>query len=148
MQNLDPQDLFSIFEQGDEEIYKEHNVTEVLKNPYVLMGMVLRGIDNFRLMDLMYQRNFPEEYKKVAPRIKLKYYDNLYGYLTRIKWDSTEDVFKVGNSYDLAETHNGLSVLLSYYEFIEHYEKCAVIKKCLDRLYDAQAELIDDSFID
>ena len=143
MQNLDPKSLFGIFEQGDEEIYEEHGATEVLKNPYVLMGMVLRGLENFELMDIMYKRNFPEEYKEHKHKIKLKYYTNLYGYLNRIRWDESEDVYKVGTSYDLAETHYGLSKLLTYFEKVEYYENCATIKKCIDRLYDAQVELID-----
>ena len=142
MQNLDPQGLFDIFEKGDEEIYEEHNALEVLKNPYVLMGMVLRGIENFKLMDMMYARNYPEEYKKHQHTIKRKYYDKLYEYLNRIRWDNSEDVFKVGSSYDLAETHNGLSDMLKYYEKYEVYENCAIIKRCLDKLYDLQADLI------
>ena len=36
MQPLNPHTLFSIFEKGDEEIYKEHNMEELLDNPFVL----------------------------------------------------------------------------------------------------------------
>ena len=42
MQPLDKNTLFSIFEVGDEEIYKEHGVEDQLNNPFVLMGMVLK----------------------------------------------------------------------------------------------------------
>ena len=51
MQPVDPHKLFSLFEKGDEEVYKEHGVEEALKNPYVLMGMVLEGMENYQLMD-------------------------------------------------------------------------------------------------
>lgn len=142
MHNLDPQEIFSLFEKGDEEIYEEHSVTEVLKNPYVLMGMVLRGIENYKMMDMMYERNYPERYERVRSKLKLTYYDRLYEYLNRIKWDDTEEVYKVGSSYDLAQTHNGLSDMLRYYERLEIYEKCAIIKRCLDRLYELQVDLI------
>ena len=54
MQKLDPHTLFSIFEQGDEEVYKEHGELEVLKNPFVLMNMVMRGLENYQLMCIMY----------------------------------------------------------------------------------------------
>ena len=70
MQPLDKDTLFSIFEQGDEEVYIEHGVKDVLDNPFVLMGMILRGLENFELMDMMYNRNFPEEYKNVKTIIK------------------------------------------------------------------------------
>ena len=84
MQELNPDSLFSIFEAGDEEVYKENNVGYLLKNPYVLIGMVVRGIDNYKLMDIIYTRNYPKVYKLHRSKVKLKYYTNLYSYLTRI----------------------------------------------------------------
>ena len=74
MNKLDPHTLFSIFEQGDEEIYKEHNVLGVLDNPYVLIGMVVTGVENFALIDGMYLLRYEEKYAKVRDGIKYKYY--------------------------------------------------------------------------
>ena len=79
MKQIDKDTLFSIFEQGDEEVYMEHGVKDVLDNPFVLMGMILRGLENFELMDMMYKRNYPEEYENVKNLIKYKYY-NKYNY--------------------------------------------------------------------
>ncbi len=45
MNRLDPNTLFNIFEQGDEEVYKEHGVEEAQDNPYVLINMVVRGLE-------------------------------------------------------------------------------------------------------
>ena len=143
MQNLDPNNLFSIFEQGDEQVYQEHNLEEVLKNPYVLMGMVLRGLENFKLMDLMYMRNYPEEYKVRRNYIKFKYYSKLFTYLERIKWTKEEEVYTISNSYDLAETSQGLNEMLYYFEKLECYEKCAIVKKCLDKLYNFDLERLE-----
>ena len=50
MQPLDPHTLFSIFEQGDEDIYKEHGLEDTLNNPFVLTGMVLRGVENYHII--------------------------------------------------------------------------------------------------
>ena len=36
MHKLDPHTLFSIFEKGDEEVYKENQMEGLLDNPYVL----------------------------------------------------------------------------------------------------------------
>ena len=65
MQKLDPHTLFSIFEQGDEEVYREHNVEDVLKNPYVLIGMVVTGVENFYFMDKLYALKHKEDYGRV-----------------------------------------------------------------------------------
>lgn len=132
MQQLDPHTLFSIFEQGDEAVYKEHGMEDVLNNPYVLIGMVVRGLENYSIMDMMYMRSYPEQYKAVRNTVKLKYYNNLYNYLTRIKLDSFETRYTVGETYDSQDVLFGLGTLLYYFEELEMYEKCAVVKKYMD----------------
>lgn len=143
MQPIDPNTLFSIFEQGDEEIYKEHGVEEHLQNPFVLMGMVLRGIDNFHMMDMMYMRQYPSHYKKVRNITKYKYFNKLYSYLLRIDSNSFEDIYKIGETFDTKQTKNGLDILRVYYERLEEYEKCAVIKKYIDLLLSYGKQTMD-----
>ena len=134
MQRLDPHTLFSIFENGDEEIYKEHGIEDTLNNPYVLIGMVVRGIENYQLMDLMYMRQYPKEYKNVRELTKYKYYTKLYSYLTRIDSTKFETIHRIGETFDKEAVNSSLATLLVYYELIEEYEKCAVIKRYMDLL--------------
>ena len=136
MQQLDPHTLFSIFEQGDEAVYKENGVEEVLSNPYVLMGMVIRGLENYQIMDNMYLRSYPEQYKEVRSIVKLKYYNGLYQYLTRVNLDTFNPKYTIGESYDSQDVLFGLDTMLHYYEELEMYEKCAVIKKFMDLVRD------------
>lgn len=141
MQPLDRNTLFSIFEQGDEEIYREHGMEDTLNNPFVLMGMVVNGLQNFDLMDVMYRRNYPQEYDRVKDTIKRKYFDKLYGYLCRIDYDSFEEKHTIGESYNSGDTYVGLEMLRVYYEVLEEYEKCAVVKKYLELLVDKVVSL-------
>ena len=129
MQSLNPHTLFSIFEQGDEEVYKEHGIEDALKNPYVLMGMVMRGVENYFLMDIMYLRQYPEQYKNVRATVKAKYFTNLYNYLTRIDSTKFETFYKIGESFEKDEVSLALDTLRLYFEEVEEYEKCAVIKR-------------------
>ena len=138
---MDPHTLFSIFEQGDEEVYIEHGVKDVLDNPFVLMGMILRGLENFELMDMMYSRNFPEEYKNVKTIIKYKYYNKLYKYLRRIDSSSFKDEYTIGEAFDSGNVYKALDDLRTYYETIEEYEKCAVIKNFRELLIDKVVSL-------
>ena len=131
---LDKNTLFSIFEQGDEEIYKEHNVTGVLDNPYVLMGMVIRGLENWNIMDIMYKRTYPEEYAKVRGSIKVKYMSKLVSYLERIDSTKFESIYTIGESFESKNVIMALHNLLMYFENIEYYEKCAIIKNYIDLL--------------
>ena len=132
MQPIDPHTLFSIFEQGDEEVYKENGVEEVLSNPYVLIGMVIKGLENYQIMDNMYLRSYPEQYKEVRDTVKLKYYNGLYQYLTRVEVDTFTSTYSIGESYDSQDVLFGLDTMLYYYEGLEMYEKCVVIKKFMD----------------
>ena len=134
MQPLDPHTLFSIFEQGDEEIYQEHGITDVLNNPYVLMGMVVRGMENYHMIDMVYNKRYPDEYKAIKDTIKSKYYNKLYGYLTRIDSSKFETIYSIGNSFDINEVHTSLFELLKYFEQKEEYEKCQIVKNFFDLL--------------
>lgn len=134
MHKLDPYTLFSIFEKGDEEIYKEHGMEEQLKNPYVLMGMVLKGLENYQLMASMYTRNFPEEFKNNRAYIQKKYYTRLYQYLTRINSSKFDELYTIGESFEVERVNGGLTHLMYYFETIEEYERCAIIKKYIDHL--------------
>ena len=134
MQSLDPHTLFYIFEQGDEQVYEEHGLEDTLNNPYVLMGMVLQGLENFTLMDIMYTRHYGENYKRVKSAIKYKYYNKLYGYLERIDSKNFDSIHKIGESFDRQAVNIALGTLIVHFEFLEEYEKCAVIKRYMDHL--------------
>ena len=136
MQPIDPHTLFSIFEQGDEQVYEENGVQGALNNPYVLMGMVLRGLENYSIMDMMYKKRYPEQYNEVRDTIKYKYYSKLYKYLSRIQLDKLEDIYKIGESYNSESVFISLEGLKMFFQDIEQYEKCAVIKNYQDLLID------------
>lgn len=134
MNNLDPHTLFSIFEQGDEQIYREHGIEGTLNNPYVLISMCARGLENYNIMDQMYMRQYPQQYKNSRKLIQFKYFNKLYTYLQRVKVGQLHSVYKIGSSYEVDNVITSLTMLLFYFERIEHYEKCAIIKKITDKL--------------
>lgn len=136
MQPIDPHTLFSIFEQGDEQVYEENGVQDALNNPYVLMGMVLKGLENYSIMDMMYKKRYPEQYNEVRDTIKYKYYNRLFKYLSRIELNKLEDIYKIGESYNSESVFISLEGLKMFFQDIEQYEKCAVIKKYQDLLLD------------
>tara|TARA_R110000772_G_scaffold165153_1_gene276463 strand:+ start:534 stop:965 length:432 start_codon:yes stop_codon:yes gene_type:complete len=142
LHKLNPHTLFSIFEQGDEEIYKEHNAEDVLNNPYVLIGMVVTGVDNFHLLDKMYLLKHQEDYSRVRENVKLKYYNRLFRYLKRIEVKSVMDVYDIGLDYDIDASLECLNDMLYFYERLEVYEKCAIVMQFTDLLYGKKLEAI------
>lgn len=142
MHKLNPHTLFSIFEQGDEEIYKEHNAEDVLNNPYVLIGMVVTGVDNFHLLDKMYLLKHQEDYSRVRENVKLKFYNRLFRHLKRIEVESVRDVYDIGLDYDIDASLECLNDMLYFYERLEMYEKCAIVMQFTDLLYGKKLEAI------
>jgi|TARA_R100000030_G_scaffold100089_2_gene92389 hypothetical protein len=139
---LDPYTLFSIFEQGDEEIYKENNVEDVLKNPYVLIGMVVTGVENYHYINKMYSLKHPEHYKRVKGKIKYKYYNKLYNYLNRVSPLQLDIVYKIGDDFEIDRSLKSIYDLLFYFQDIEDYNKCKIIKEYADLLMDRKLETL------
>jgi len=131
---LDPHTLFSIFEKGDEEVYRENNVEDLLDNPYVLIGMVVTGVENFYMIDKMYTLKHEEEYGRVRDKIKLKYFTKLCGYLDRVTPLEMEVAYSIGADYELDRALDAMNELLFFFEDIEMYEKCVKIKEYIDLL--------------
>ena len=134
MHKLDPHTLFSIFEKGDEEVYRENNVEDLLDNPYVLIGMVVTGVENFYMIDKMYTLKHEEEYGRVRDKIKLKYFTKLCGYLDRVTPLEMEVAYSIGADYELDRALDAMNELLFFFEDIEMYEKCVKIKEYTDLL--------------
>ena len=136
MQSIDPNTLFSIFEKGDEEVYKEHGVGDVLNNPFVLMGTILNGMENYHLMDILYSRKYKDNYMAVRSRVKYKYFIRMYNYLCRLDSKKFDEKYKIAKSFEFNAVLSALTTLLKFFESIEHYEKCGVIKNYIDLLID------------
>lgn len=142
MHKLDPHTLFSIFEKGDEEVYRENKMEGVLNNPYVLIGMVVNGVENYYYIDEIYTNKEPERYARVKDSIKYKYFNKVYNYLARLSLDNIQEKYGIGTDYELDRSINALNELLFYYEDIEEYEKCALIFQYTDLLYSKKLQTL------
>ena len=107
---------------------------ELLDNPYVLMGMVLRGIENYHTMDIMHLKHFGKTYKDVRSTVRNQFYNKLFGYLDRIDDSKFETKYTIAQSFEKTDVFHGLNVLLMYFEKREEYEKCVTIKRYQDLL--------------
>ena len=129
MKKLNSDDLFNIFSIGDEEIYKEHNIEDMMDNTFILFGMVVRGVENYFIIDKMYDSRYQERYDSVRENIKLKYFNGLVNYLERIKVLQSDTVMDIEDEFGLQAIKYALEELLEFYKELEMYEKCAIIFK-------------------
>jgi hypothetical protein len=129
MKKLNSNDLFNIFSIGDEEIYKEHKIEDMMDNTFILFGMVVRGVENYFIIDKMYASRFQERYDSVRENIKLKYYNGLVNYLERIKALQSDTVLFLEDEFGSQAIKYALEEMLEFYKELEMYEKCAIIFK-------------------
>lgn len=129
MKKLNSDDLFNIFSIGDEEIYKEHKIEDMMDNTFILFGMVVRGVENYFIIDKMYASRFQERYDSVRENIKLKYYNGLVNYLERIEALQSDTVLFLEDEFGSQAIKYALEEMLEFYKELEMYEKCAIIFK-------------------
>jgi hypothetical protein len=129
MKKLNSDDLFNIFSIGDEEIFKEYSIEGLMDNSFVLFGMVIRGVENYFIIDKMYASRYQERYDSVRENIKLKYFNGLVNYLERIEVLQSDTVMDLEDEFGLQAIKYALEEMLEFYKELEMYEKCAIIFK-------------------
>lgn len=132
MKPIDSNNLFDIFSQGDEQVYQEHGVTEILDNSFVLFGMVVRGVENYYIIDQLYQTKYKEQYDSVRESIKMKYLMQLMNYLGRITEIPSDTVHIIQDEFGEQSIHYALHEMIDFFEKVEYYEQCAKLKKYCD----------------
>lgn len=135
MKKLNSNDLFDIFSQGDEAVYRENHVEGILDNSFVLFGMVVRGVENYFIIDKIYSNRYGKDYDSMSDSIKLKYFNGLLGYLERINLSQSDTVLELVNEFGPQAIKYALEEMLEFYEEKEYYEKCAIIFRFYDLFF-------------
>ena len=104
--------------------------------------MVVTGVENFTLIDGMYLLKYEEKYARVRESIKYKYYVKLFGYLQRLENSNIEEVYTIGEDYELSRSIDALLDLQIYFQELENYEKCKVISRFSDLLIGKQLQTL------
>lgn len=131
MKKLDSKSLFNIFDAGDEEVYEQHGVYGILDNSFVLLGMVIRGVDNFYLIDQMYANKYKNEYTDMRESLKLTYFTKLMKYLVRIDNIPLDTVSMLEDEFGIQAIRYSLNEMVQTFEQDEQYELCSIILKYL-----------------
>lgn len=129
MKKLNTNQLFDIFLIGDEEIYKEHQAEDVLDNSFILFGTVVKGVENYYIIDQLYQKKYGEQYDSVRDSIKLKYFIGLVRYLERIEEIQEDTLHIIEDEFGLQAIDYALQEMLDLFIEVEHYEKCIILSK-------------------
>jgi len=129
MKKIDKATLFNIFEVGDEEVYKENGVEDLLHNTYILFGMTVKGVENYFIMEQMYQNRYGETFSTVKDSIKLKYFTGLMRYLERIDLSQSDTLYDLKDLFGEQSIDYALKEMIDFFEEVEMYENCALLMK-------------------
>lgn len=127
MKKLNNKQLFDIFSQGDEQVYADNGVQEIFDTPFTLLGTVVRGVENYLTIDMIYTYKLAHEYTSVSEPIKLKYFNTLVNYLDRIDITQSDTLIQAIDELGYDQVHQALTTLLTFYESNELYEQCIII---------------------
>jgi hypothetical protein len=132
MKGMNLDNIFEVFNQGDEQVYEQAGMKFLMKDDTVLLNTVVRGIESFWKLDDIYTNKFPDQYETVRERVKVKYFNKMYKYLTRINLKKLEPFFDTVGDLGYGTVENSLQEYMEHFIELEQYEKCAKIKKVLD----------------
>lgn len=103
-------------------------------NDQVLLRNAVVGAEKYDLLDSIYFRTYGDNYRKISVNVKNNYFNKLYKYVEKIDLNQVEELSKVVVELDKKIVFSNLTKILLYFQNLEEYEKCAVIKKVLDLL--------------
>ena len=129
---IDPNKLFNIFQKDDIEIYKEHNAEKEADNPSVVLGMFVRGIENYFILNQIQTEQYGAQYTRIKHKIKHRYFLQLLLNLQRIDLSVHPSIEKHAKDHNYRKILYCLDSMRVYFEDREDYEYCAIIKKYLD----------------
>lgn len=126
--------IFNLFEKMDEEVLLEEGSSDLLNEDSVLLGIVVKGVENYNYIDEIYLNRYGDKYAKLAEGIKYRYFDKLFSYLDKIKLNKLEVLLDLIELIGLNIVCRSLEELIQFFQLLEEYEKCAKIKKVKDIL--------------
>jgi len=129
VKKLNADELFGIFSANDEEVYKENGMEDILHETYMLFGMAIKGVENYYIMEQMYQNRYGESFSNVRESIKLKYFTGLMKYLQRIDVSQSETLYELKDLFGEPSIEYAIKEMVDFFVKLEMYENCALLMK-------------------
>ena len=130
---MDINNIFSVFAADDDEVFRnEDNVEELLDNEFIKVGTLIRGMENYILLDKMYSFKHGNQYESVKEKIKRKYYLGLVQNLPRPEELQSKTLYDLVDEFGKSTINNSLSELIDYFVELEDFDSCITLKSYLD----------------
>ena len=133
MKKLNSDELFDIFSQQDDLVLGDNGMQEEIDNDFITFGTIIVGMRNYDILDHMYRYRYEKQYDSMKDQLKLKYFNGLIRYASRIDELRPDTVDDLIQEFGKQEIVGMLTQLLRFYEKLEVYENCAIIFKLLQK---------------
>lgn len=133
MKKLNSDELFDIFSQQDDLVLGDSGMHDDVDNDFITFGTIIVGMRNYDILDQIYRHRYQKHYDSVSEQLKLKYFNGLIRYASRIDTLQPDTVNDLIDEFGSREIVYMLQQLLHFYENIELYENCAIIFKLLQK---------------
>ena len=133
MKKLNSDELFDIFSQQDDHVFADNGMHDDIDNDFITFGTIIVGMRNYDILDHMYRYRYEKQYDSMKDQLKLKYFNGLIRYASRIDELRPDTVDDLIQEFGKQEIVGMLTQLLRFYEKLEVYENCAIIFKLLQK---------------
>ena len=131
MKKINVDTIFKVFDQDDRSIYLEEGLESLLEDDDILLNLVVRGLENYWLLDEIYTNKEPVRYEKIKYKVKDKFYNKMYGFLKKVNLNNLECFYSTVQDLGYGSIQISLQDLLNHFIDLEEYEKCSYINKVL-----------------
>ena len=130
---MDIDNIFRVFAADDDDIFREEeNAAELLDNDFIKVGTLIKGMENYILLDKMYSLKFGTSYESKRESIKRKYYLGLVQNLPRPEELHSNTLNDLVDEFGKKVLAFSLSNLIDYFVEIEDFDPCITLKAYLD----------------
>ncbi len=128
MKDIDASRLIRLFENTASGNEFEESLPDLHSHGYIILGMVIRGVENYYILCDMLTREHGEDFKKVQDKVEKSYFDRLFLFLDKLDIENPSMISQA-IEHDTSSIEYALGALLRVFEAHEEYERCARIIK-------------------
>lgn len=126
MKKMDTTRLIQLFNDTATGNSFDESIPDISSHGYIILGMVIKGVENYYILCDMIQRKYSEEFEKIKDSLTRTYFLRIYQYLIKLDIESPSTILQALD-HDTSSIEYTLNHLIRVFEKEQEYEKCAKI---------------------
>jgi hypothetical protein len=132
MKKISSQQVLKSFDVDYSFGLKTGKTSQGMNKNQVLFKNATIGVEKYELLHIIYSKGYGKVYVDISESVKDRYFNKMFKYLHEIDLEDINSLKEIVPSLDEKVVRSSLAKLILYFQDLEEYEKCAIIKKILD----------------